>query len=408
MGVDMKGLLYTVMASLLIVSIFSIIFFHSQIGEKNIDISIRANELKYFVDSIESDLNRFIEISGKRALIAAVSNITVSGHSAVFEDAGSGLAELIQNGTIKGSEAPLVDTSNINKWEENVSDIASDSGFTLNFESIEIDVTQNDSFNILFDVKILLNLSDEQVKMGVIRNITTTQLVSIEGIEDPIFPLNTFGRVSRIIRYYNFTNYAKDLVEGSIAGLGSVSGNATTSTISPNSEKIFITDNMTQPPATLNSFGGVVSEGTYVPSGLIVPYIGGASGATAIIQKNQRIYLDFDTKKVWDLKNLTDNIFYGYYRSSDKGASFLDRLEGKLTLSSKYEPYGLETVVNLEDIIGMNLGVDYTFSCIDYKYWNNITGNAVRNGDYDPVFDWFKIDSEDNHPNIYGVNELIS
>ncbi len=404
----MKGLLYTIMAALLIIPVFGIIFFYSQVGETNIDISIRANELKYFVDSIESDLNRFIEISGKRALIAAVSNITVSGPSAVFEDAGLGLAELIQNGTIKGFEAPLVDTSNINRWEENVSDIASGSGFTLNFESIEVNVTQNDSFNLLFNIKILLNLSDKQVKMGVLRNITTSQLVSIERIEDPIFPLNTFGRVSRIIRYYNFTNYAKDLVEGSTAGLGSVSGNATTSTISPNSEKIFITDNMTQPIATLNSFGGIVSEDPYVNPGLTVPYIAGASGATAIIQENQRIYLDFNTKKVWDLKNLTDNIVYGYYRPSDKGASFLDRLEGRLTLSSKYEPHGLETVVNLEDILAMNLGVDYTFSCIDYKYWSNITGSAVRNGDYDPVFNWFKIDSEDNHPNIYGVSGLIS
>ena len=397
----MKGLLYSIMAALIVIPIFGIIFFHSQIGQKNIDISIRASELKYFVDSIETDLNRFMEIVGKRALISAVSNITVSGNP--LDDAQLRLRELIENGTLKGNYSPLVDKDNLKRWEKNVSDIASNSGFDLSLEITEINITQNDSFKILFEIKALVNISDQNAKMGILRNITAESIVSIDGLEDPIFPLNTLGRIFRVIRYYNFTDYAKDLVQGSLAGFGSVSGNATTSTLSPNSQKIFITDNMTQGIGTLNQFGGVVSESTYVPDGLIVPYIGGASNALTAIQENQRIYLDQTTKKVWDLQNLTSAIQNGYYKPSIDGASFLDRLEGRLKLSSKYN-YGLETFVYLPDISDANLEVDYTLSCVEYMYWNNTPGSSVRNGNYDPVFNWFKIDT--NHETIYGVNEL--
>ena len=114
----MKGLLYSIMAALIIIPIFGIMFFHSQIGQKNIDISIRANELKYFVDSIETDLGRFIEITGKRAAISAVSNVTVGGIP--LDDAQLRLGELIENGTLKGIPSPLVDTDNLNTWKEKV------------------------------------------------------------------------------------------------------------------------------------------------------------------------------------------------------------------------------------------------------------------------------------------------
>ena len=396
----MKGILYSVIAALLLIPIMGLILFHSNLLEKNVDVNIRANELKFFVESLDDDLSRFLEICSKRALISAVSNITVSGMP--FEDASVGLSELMINGTIKGISAPLVDESNINLWEKNISDIATKQGFSMAFKGIEINVTQNDSFSIMVNVKILLNISDSSVKMGVLRNLTASKLIPIEGIEDPLIPLNTLGRVSRIIRFYDFSNFTGYIVEGTIAS-GGVSGNATTSTLSPNSQKILVTDNMTQGISVLNMFGGVVSESTYVPGGIAVPYVAGATGALSIIEEGKRVYLDYQTKKVWDLENLTSFVSNGYYRVSENGPSFLDRLEGNLALSEKYA-HGMETIIDLEDLGRMNLEVDYSLSCVDYKYFTNIPGSSIRNGNYDSIFNWLKIDSENKA--IYGVEEL--
>lgn len=405
----MKGLLYSIMAALIVIPIFGIIFFHSEIGQKNIDISIRANELKYFLDSIETDLNRFIEITGKRALISAVSNITVSGIP--LDDAQLRLKELVENGTLRGVPSPLVNTDNLNSWEAKVETIASNSGFDLLFKNIEMNITQNNSFIILFEIKALVNISDQNINMGVLRNITATSFVSIEGIEDPIFPLNTLGRVFRIVRQSNFTNYTKDIVQGTNASSTSVSGNATIirsadlSTSDPN--KILVTDIIADAKVgIISGFKGVVAENSYVPVGFSKPYITGATNSMTLIKNGEKIYLDSTTKKVWDLQNLTLHVQNGYYRISNEGASFLDRLEGRLTISGKYGNYGLETFIELPKVAEA-LGFDYTtntFSCIDYKYWSNTSGSSIRNGNYDTVFNWLKIDS--NHEYIYGVEEL--
>ncbi len=61
------------MVSLLIVPILALILFNSQTAESNVEINIRSSEIEYLTKSIEEDLDRFIEIAGKRALIAAVS-----------------------------------------------------------------------------------------------------------------------------------------------------------------------------------------------------------------------------------------------------------------------------------------------------------------------------------------------
>jgi phosphohistidine swiveling domain-containing protein len=243
--------------------------------------------------------------------------------------------------------------------------------------------------------------------MGIAKNLTVDVAIPIDGIEDPLFPLETYGRVIRIIQVYNFTNFTANLTQGSIAS-GSISGNATNYTVSPNNQKIFITDNMTQSVSTLNQFGGVVSQSTYIPVGFSQPYIVGATNALSLIKNNTRIYLDFQTKKVWDLQNFTTFVKNKYYKASADGPSFLDRLEGRLNLSTKYR-YGLETFVDLNELASADLGVNYQYSCVDYLYWNNTLGSSIRNGGYDTdipnVFSWLKIDQ--NHANIYGVNELI-
>ena len=49
----MKGILYSIIAALLIIPIIGLIMFNSQLIEKNVDINVRANELQYFSISIE-------------------------------------------------------------------------------------------------------------------------------------------------------------------------------------------------------------------------------------------------------------------------------------------------------------------------------------------------------------------
>nr|MBA4404656.1 hypothetical protein [Nanoarchaeum sp.] len=395
------------MIALFLISFLSLIIFYSQTQTQNIDINIRANELEYFSKSVEKDLTRFLEIHGKRALISAVSKIVVNGTG--LDDAQLRLTEMIENGTLYNEPAPLVDTSNLQTWKLNISNIASDLGFDVEFKNIGINITQNDSFNILFNAKVYINISDETVNMGILKNITTFTLVSIEGIEDPMYPLNTYGRVIRFIKASNVSKNTTPLVTGqNSSGIG-VSGEAFVKldfqASDVNSSKILVTNTISGKESIASGFAGVVSEtDIIIPQGFSKPIISEASGAISIIKNETRIYLDITTKKVWDLSNLTYDIKNGYYHNSSEGASFLDRLEGNLTLSPKYQ-YGLESFVYLPDLTNANLQVNSQLSVLDHRYWRNVAGSPIRNGNYDPVYTWFKIDSQ--YATLYGINELI-
>jgi len=403
----MKGIFYSLMIALFLISFLALIIFYSQSQTQNIDINIRANELEYFSKSVEKDLTRFLEIHGKRALISAVSKIVVNGTG--LDNAQIRLAELITNGTLYNEPAPLVDTSNLQTWKINISNIASNMGFNVEFKNIEINVTQNDSFNVLFNIKLNVNISDETVSMGILKNVTTSALVSIEGIEDPLYPLKTYGRVVRFIKVSNVSKNTKPLVTGqNSSGIG-VSGEAFVKldfqAFDVNSSKILVTNTIASKESIASGFAGVVSETDItIPQGFSKPIISGANGATGIIKNNTRVYVDITTKKVWGLSNLTSDIKNGYYHSSNEGASFLDRLEGNLTLSPKYQ-YGLESFIYLPDLTNANLQVNSQLSVLDHRYWKNIAGSSIRNGNYDLVYTWFKIDSQ--YATLYGINELI-
>ncbi len=397
----MRGILYSIIAALLVIPVFGLILFNSQLIEKNVDVNIRSNELEYFSISVEEDMVRFLKIAGRRALISAVSNVITNG--VPLTDAQANLSEMIMNGTLGGVVAPLIGDDNFNSWRENVMNIAASSGFDLDFQNYKVNITQNDSYNVLFKLSTVLNISDANLDMGIEKNLIASIAVSIDGIEDPLFPLKTYSRVIRIIYVSNLTNYSRALVQGTTVS-GSISGNAT-KLATPSIQKIFVTSDMgAYSKDFLNQFAGVVSESGNVPSGVTVPYIANAAGALTSIQENERIFLDQTSQKVWDLQNLTLFVKNKYYESSTNGPSFLDRLEGRLSLSSKYG-YGLESFVNLDELSSAGLGVNYQYSCVDYLYWSSTSGSSIRNGNYDNIFSWLKIDS--NHANIYGVNELI-
>lgn len=402
----MKGIFYSLMMALFLTSFLALIIFYSQSQVQNIDINIRANELGYFSKSVEKDLTRFIKIQGKRALISAVSKIVVNGTG--LDNAQLRLKEMIENGTLYGEPSPLVDTSNLQTWKLNISNIASNLGFNVEFKSLEINITQNDSFNVLFNVKLYINISDETVGMGVLKNISTSALVSVEGIEDPIYPLKTSGRVIRFIKTSNVSKNTTSLATGQnssgfITGYAFVKSDFQLSDV--NSSRILVTNSIAGKEVIASQFKGVVSEtDVIIPSQIIGKSITGATNAMNLIKNETKIYLDQTTMKVWDLSNLTLDIKNGYYHNSSEGASFLDRLEGNVTLSPKYQ-YGLESFIYLPDLTNANLQVNSQLSILDHRYWKNVAGNPIRNGNYDSIYTWFKIDSQ--YAILYGINELI-
>jgi hypothetical protein len=321
-GVDMRGILYSIIAALLVIPVIGLILFNSQLIEKNVDVNIRSNELEYFSTSVEEDMARFLKIAGRRALISAVSNVITNG--VPLTDAQANLSEMIMNGTLDGVVAPLIGDDNFNSWRENVTNIAASSGFDLDFQNYKVNITQNDSYNVLLELSTVLNISDANLDMGIEKNLTASIAVSIDGIEDPLFPLRTYSKVIKVIHISNFSK-------------------------------------INFPP---------------------------------------------------NLGNLTSDIEDDSYHSSSNGASFLDRLEGKEDLSSKYncpEGCGLESFVNKQEFDGVDMPFVSGLSVLDYEYWNNVHGYLLNNTaqGYNPqVYSWFRISSTSSDD--YGLDGWLN
>jgi hypothetical protein len=112
------------------------------------------------------------------------------------------------------------------------------------------------------------------------------------------------------------------------------------------------------------------------------------------------------TEGLWGVARVEQATLSGWYLSSSDGASFFDRLEGRITASDKYRalspnPIGLETLVNVQEISSKGIPVKENQSIVDYYYFNDstITGYPLNGSSYS----WIKLDEE--HAAKYGVRD---
>jgi len=113
-----------------------------------------------------------------------------------------------------------------------------------------------------------------------------------------------------------------------------------------------------------------------------------------------------------DPANLNDDLTNSYYHPSLNGASFLDRLEGKYTVQSKYNiaavPIGLESFVSKDKIAYYGLPITTDATNVDYFYFSGsaVTAHSISSPPGMPSN--FKLDNENTvegkpHLEIYNA-----
>ena len=171
-------------------------------------------------------------------------------------------------------------------------------------------------------------------------------------------------------------------------------------------------ENSYSPGASISNTGGIII-GEF--SGLIDEIrIYNTSLSQEIIERHSNP----DNKKINDLSAFITDLINGYYHVSSEGAGLLDRLEGSLRLSSKYNatPFsGLESFINplqLRRYGGeafrtlVDQRISEGTSCIDYKFldWDrSYPGKKLVW--ISQVFTGFRLD--DDVADRYGVGNLL-
>ncbi|PIO06044.1 hypothetical protein COT29_02875 [Candidatus Micrarchaeota archaeon CG08_land_8_20_14_0_20_59_11] len=291
-----RAIFYSLMALALLAPIAAFALYsaiHAQGGGAAVVTTVVGRETSNFAESVELDFPRALSIAGKTSLTAGVNHVVSSGEA--MDDAQLRLRELAWNATYYGVPSVLMSNNSISDWTARLQTKGLAYGLNVSAVVTDVSIVPYDSFHVLFSANMSLKARSEAYSLNLTRSLYAQALVSIEGVEDPLYPLNTNGLVGRVLRANTTAVYGVE---------------------------------------ALDSF---FADRRYVPSA--------------------------------------------------DGASFMDRLEGRAVLSPRYSSSratGLESLVDLSQLLGQGIIIKENSTVADYYYFNTTTpaGYGVNGSAY--------------------------
>jgi hypothetical protein len=254
---------------------------------------------------------------------------------------------------------------------------AMDLGFNIQVELTEPTLMNSDGFSSELESTIMINVSDNLGIASISRNVTKEVMITITNVEDPIYPLNTLGFVSRSFRLYPYPYHAIKIASGT--GFGSCTGNITVDRNDPGkASKILLTDDA----SGVSGFAGVVGEGSGVPAvscHLISTGVGTVARAMNITSWSGFWTIDIDNESggLWSVpvRDAYTGKLYSRFET-DGGPDALKRLEGDYSSGQN----GIESFVDIQELQDKGVTVKPNQVSIDYLYFSNdtIIGQGVR------------------------------
>ncbi|MFH1107321.1 MAG: hypothetical protein V1787_05495 [Candidatus Micrarchaeota archaeon] len=196
----MRGLVYSVITLLLLVPVFMFLAAYLQMEQSKDEatvLKIRGDEIGNYAESIALDVPRILDMTSKRALIAALNYIDVNGTT--LDDAKLRVEELMLNRTIYGSNSSFMTSSSLSDWAERMEAIGLLYALQTNVSVLWLDVLPHDSFALNISLRIGVNITDAIGSVRIRRVYEEYELLPLEGFEDPLYPLNTNGFIKRTI-----------------------------------------------------------------------------------------------------------------------------------------------------------------------------------------------------------------
>lgn len=398
-----KGQMYSIIAILLIVPMGMFFSYYMMSGEGSNQViykSIVAEQIGVVSDSMESDFLKAMEISGKRAVIAAVNWQILRGKN--LTEPGNNLTILMINGTINGSENLIMTNNTLTDWSYKISSVPTNFDSSISYEDLSI---TSEDFIVTITSDVTLSVSDDVIEMDMQKTIQKQANISIEEIDDPLYPLNTYGLSQRTILRYPYDYKARNVAEGGINSSGSCPGNATYNpgASNPGIKILVIEDSTSVSDAVLSSFRGVVSsESRNLTLIGVSCYVTGNESAYDTINDTMtdtgydEFYIDNETRSVWHLP-FREAVFNGYYFEGE-GPNITNRMKN-ITNGSEN---GLESIVDIQELFMNGIQIKENRVSTDYLYFSseNYIGYEVRG-----FPGWFRLNC--GKASEYGVLDLL-
>lgn len=325
------GFVYTLFAIAVVASVMMLLSVQSIFRpEVHVAEKIRSDEMTYLEDGIFSDLERGAHISAQRAILAIINSTLALG---VYNTTSNeSIKDIMMTGSYNGSKVSLMENTTIANWTTSINLLASSLGYGANITVLKLRITHENAFSINVSILAQSILSDKHAEMQLDRSKNISTLISVNDSEDTFVAIESKGYAKQQIRECNFTY-----------GTGGTTDWAWGRTyIDPakldydgldKTGKILVVDTLAG-RSNYTGFEAIISENSSdSPPG---KYIAGVAGATSL--KNGALVAKHD-ETLW-ITDITTEPVNSCYFGAPAGPSFLDRLEGAKTLSTKYNTTG--------------------------------------------------------------------
>jgi hypothetical protein len=187
-----KAMFFTVIAVILL-SIFLLSFsIYSEYNERT-SVKERITTLNNFIFSLEKDISRQGYISGYRALLSLGDHITSTGQ--FIPDSRIALTEAIINGSIEGNSINLMEGYRLPDLNQRISEIADKMHLFVNYSLKNINITQEDPWNVNLNIEMELFIIDKNGLASWNKTRVIVSKIEITDFEDPLYVINTNGFV---------------------------------------------------------------------------------------------------------------------------------------------------------------------------------------------------------------------
>ncbi len=205
-----KGIFFTFIAILLSAIIILSFVIHTEYRLRNrmFVIETRIETVNDFVKDVETDLERGLYIASFRALLALEQYITENG--IFLDDLPSDFREALLYGTVNNTPVDIMQGASFTDWTERIKTEAEKIGIVIDFSVGNISIYHSSAWIVSAGVDLSLGVSDVKETGSWERDKHIVTNIEIYGFEDPLYTINSYGRVINTIRKTPVTDYIDD------------------------------------------------------------------------------------------------------------------------------------------------------------------------------------------------------
>jgi hypothetical protein len=192
MAIGKKGMMFTLI-TITFISLFAISYGAYNLVQDNVAINKRITTLNNFITSVERDLPRQIFISGYRAIFLMEKNILDKGQ--YITDVNASLNELFFNGTLDGASQDLMDDATFLSIQNFLTDNADKINAEIQLQNPTFSIAQSGPWNLKVTLNMTLIVEDKSNLASWNRSASINSIIPINNFEDPLYSLNTQGKV---------------------------------------------------------------------------------------------------------------------------------------------------------------------------------------------------------------------